>query len=83
MPYSQAHRLVRSLVQNALQSALRDAGQAWGLYELNQALLMAMDDPASEARWLAGEAVFAQAQITDVSAAEMAQVFDQLKALPH
>jgi Fe-S-cluster containining protein len=83
VPYSQAHRLVRSLVQNALQSALRDAGQAWGLYELNHALLIAMDDPESEARWLAGEMVFAEAQVSEVSATEMAQVFDQLKAAPH
>lgn len=79
VPHSQAHRLMRSLVQNAMLSALRDAGQAWGLHELNHALLLALDDPDSEARWLAGAEVFGAARVTEVSATEMAQVFDQLR----
>ena len=79
VPCSQGHLMVRSLVQNALQSALRDAALPWGLYEFNQALLMALDHPATEAAWLAGEDVFAPAALNDVSAAEMAQVYEALK----
>lgn len=79
IPYSVAHRMVRSLVQNALQAALRDAGYAWGAYELNHALMLALSQPESEAAWRAGEDVFADAQIDDVSPAEMASTFDWLK----
>ncbi|HTV34620.1 MAG TPA: hypothetical protein VME69_16280 [Methylocella sp.] len=38
VPISALQLTVRSLVQNALQSALRDAHLAWGCYELNRAL---------------------------------------------
>lgn len=79
IPYSEPHMRVRSLVQNALQSALRDAGVAWGNYELNQSLLMALDDASLEGRWLAGEDVLKAAQVEEVSAQEMAHTFDLLK----
>jgi Fe-S-cluster containining protein len=79
VPYSEGHRRVRSLVQNAMQSSLRDAGLAWGVYELNRALLMAMDDAHSEARWLRGEDVFAAAALDEVPAEEMAAAFEQLR----
>lgn len=79
VPHSAGHRMVRALVQNAMQSALRDAGLAWASYELNQALLLAHDAPQAEAAWLAGADVLAPAATREVSAAEMAAVFDQLK----
>lgn len=79
IPYSEPHMRLRSLVQNALQSALRDVGVAWGNYELNQALLMALDDDTLEARWLAGEDVLRTAQVEDVPEQEMAHTFDLLK----
>ena len=72
---------VRSLVQNAMQSALRDAGLPWLVYELNQALLMALDDADAGPRWLRGEDVFAAAQVQEVDVREMAQTFDQIKRL--
>jgi Fe-S-cluster containining protein len=81
VPYSEGHRRVRSLVQNAMQSSLRDAGLAWGLYELNRSLLVALDDEHCETRWLGGEDVFAMAALDDVPAQEMAEIFDQLR--PH
>jgi Fe-S-cluster containining protein len=81
VPISQGHLMVRALVQNALQSALRDAALPWGLYELNHALLLALDDEGSEAAWLAGEDVLAPAALHEVSADEMAQAFEALKAL--
>lgn len=82
IPYSEPHMRVRSLVQNALQSALRDAHLAWASYELNQALLLALDDDTLEQRWLNGADVFATAAVHEVDATEMAQTFDQLKHLP-
>jgi Fe-S-cluster containining protein len=79
VPHSEGHRRLRAIVQNALQSALRDAGLAWSACEFNQGLLAALDDDTSEARWLAGDDPFASAAIGDVPAAEMAAVFDQLR----
>jgi len=79
VPYSGGHRMVRALVQNAMQSALRSAGLAWGSYELNQALLLALDNPESEAQWLAGQDPLAAAALGEVSADEMAAAYDQLK----
>jgi hypothetical protein len=81
VPISALHLTVRSLVQNAMQSALRDAGLAWGTYELNQALQIALCDEASERAWMAGSDVFAPALITDVSLREMAETFDAIKAI--
>ncbi|MGD0960535.1 MAG: YkgJ family cysteine cluster protein [Methylomonas sp.] len=79
IPASEPHRLFRGLIQNALQSALRDAGYAWGLYELNQALHLALNDASFLARWIAGEDVLAPAGVTEVSREEMGLVFDQIK----
>lgn len=81
IPYSEPHMRVRSLVQNALQSALRDASLAWGSYELNQSLTQALADSTTEQRWLSGEDVFAAAQVSEVDPLEMAQTFDDLKRL--
>jgi len=79
IPVSEPHRLFRGLIQNALQSALRDAGYAWNLYELNQALLLALNDESCQQRWARGEEVFATARIAEVNPEEMARVFDQIK----
>ncbi len=80
VPVSTLHMNVRSLVQNAMQSALRDARYAWGVYELNQSLFMALTDVACEAAWIRGEDIFAPAAIHDVSREEMAATFDAIKA---
>ena len=81
-PISELHMTVRSLVQNAMQAALRDAGYAWGTYELNEALQIALDDEACETTWIKGADVFASALISDVSLEEMARTFDAIKAHP-
>jgi Fe-S-cluster containining protein len=78
VPYSPRHLQVRSLVQNAMQSALRDARYPWATYELNHALSIALDDDAAEATWLAGGDVLGAAQVVEVGAAEMADAFDQI-----
>lgn len=79
VPHSEGHRRVRALVQNAMQSSLRDAGLAWGMYELNRGVLLALDNPDSEGAWLRGEDPLAGAAVHDVPAAEMAAAFDQLR----
>lgn len=80
IPYSPAHLTVRSLIQNAMQSALRDAGLAWALYELNQAVCLALDDHGSEQAWLEGADVFATARVNEVSLEEMARTYDTINA---
>lgn len=54
VPFSGPHRVVRVLVQSALQAALRQRGLDWGAYELNHALVLALDDEDAAARWLRG-----------------------------
>jgi hypothetical protein len=82
IPFSAPHRTVRGLVQNAMQSALRDAGYAFGLYEFNRALSMALADESLLARWMAGAEVFAEALVADISLDEMAATFDAIQAHP-
>jgi Fe-S-cluster containining protein len=81
VPVSVTHVEARALVQNAMQSALRDAGLAWGTYELNEALLVALTDDACEAKWAAGGDPFAAALITEVSLEEMGETFDAIKVI--
>jgi len=80
IPNSPAHLTVRSLIQNAMQSALRDAGLAWGLYELNQAVCLALGNPGCEQDWLDGGDIFSAAQVDEVSPEEMAQTYDAINA---
>ncbi len=79
VPISEPHMTARSLVQNALQSALRDAGLGWGIYELNHALIIALKDENCETAWMGGEDIFAPARIADVSPEEIAETFDAIK----
>lgn len=81
IPYSEPHMRMRSLVQNALQSALRQHGMAWASYELNQALRMALDDPSLEQQWLDGGDVLRAARVHEVDEAEMAATFDEISRL--
>lgn len=78
VPFSVPHITMRSLIQNAMQSALCDAGYAWAVYELNHSLSIALAEQDCEEAWLAGDDVFAPAMIADISLAEMANTFDQL-----
>jgi len=80
IPYSEMHMDVRSLVQNALQSALRDADFPWATYELNHALSIALDDEGAEQAWLQQQDVLQPAQVKDVSLEEMAATFDRIMA---
>lgn len=81
IPYSEPHMRMRSLIQNALQSALRDCNLAWGNYELNHALMLALSDERLESRWWAGEDALRHARVSEVSEEEMAQTFDHLKQM--
>lgn len=60
---SAAHKTVRALVQGALQAALRDGGLDWGASEFLTGLDRALTSPDAEARWLRGEAVFADLRL--------------------
>ena len=79
IPISEPHSLFRSLIQNAMQSALRDAGYAWSSYELIQSLNIALNNDESKALWTGGEDVFALAGIEEISQAEMGKTFDRIK----
>lgn len=79
VPVSESHRTVRALVQGALQSALRDAGKPWALYELVGALRLALARPDADAAFDAGEDLLDPAIVEHVSRAEMARTFDSLK----
>ena len=76
---SMPHFLVRCVVQNALLASLRDAGLAWGLYELNSALNLALTNPGAESAWRAGGDPLAGASIAGADAREMAATFDAIK----
>ncbi len=78
IPYSLPHMHVRSLVQNAMQSALRDVNYPWATYEINHAVSLALGDDRAESAWLAGKDVFAAAMVTDISLSEMETTFDRL-----
>lgn len=80
VPVSEPHRTVRGLVQNALQSAMRDAGLAWGLYDLVAALKIALARPDCEAEFTRGGDPFAAVALDAVSREEMASTFDRLKS---
>ncbi len=79
-PISIPHYLVRGVVQNALLSALRDSGLAWGLYEFNTALRQALADPDAEALWINGGDPFVSATVTEVDASDMAKTFDAINS---
>lgn len=49
---------VRSALENALRAALQANGLATASYELNAALVTALQTPHAQARWLRGEPVF-------------------------
>lgn len=77
VPLSGPYRMVRSLVQTALQSALRERGLPWGSYEFNEALVLALDNAESETRWLDGDdSAIAPAAIEQELQADMATAFD-------
>jgi hypothetical protein len=68
------------LVQNAMQSAMRDAGLAWGAYELLSGTVLALGHDTSESAWLSGLDPLASAQVVEVDSGEMARTYDALKA---
>ena len=77
VPFSGPHQLVRSLVQSALQAALRAQGLAWGTYEMNHALVLALDDEHAGSRWLAGGDPLAAAAMDGDQREAMAAWFDE------
>jgi Fe-S-cluster containining protein len=82
VPLSEPHAVIRSLVQNALQSALRAHGYAWRAYELNHALHLALMQADGEAEWSRGDDALAPALIEDTDWQALAMTFDQVICAP-
>jgi hypothetical protein len=80
VPFSGPHRTVRVLVQSALQAGLRQRGLEWGAYELNHALVLALDDDTAHAHWLNGGNPLAAAAVDLDHREAIAAGFD---AIPH
>ncbi len=80
VPFSGPHRMVRVLVQSALQAGLRQRGLDWGAYELNHALVLALDDDTAHDNWLKGGNPLAAAAVDLDHREAMAAGFD---AVPH
>ncbi len=80
VPISEPHLSLRGLVQNALQAALRGSGRAWGLYELNHALFLALDSKDRRSAWTSGDDSLAPAAIEGIDMAAMAATFDTILA---
>ena len=77
VPFSGPHKVVRVLVQTALQASLRTQRLAWGAYELNHALVLALDDDCAGADWLAGGDPLAAAAIDAEQREAMAAWLDE------
>jgi len=80
VPFSGPHRMVRILVQSALQAALREHPLDWGAFELNHALVLALDQANAQADWLSGGSPLAAAAVDQEVRESMAAGFD---AVPH
>ena len=78
VPFSGPHRMVRVLVHSALQAALRQRGLAWGSHELNHAVILALDNPNAQTRWLDGGDPLADAAIDLDYRSAMAAGFDDI-----
>jgi Fe-S-cluster containining protein len=76
VPFSGPHRMVRVLVQSALQAALRQRGLDWGAYELNHALVLALDIDAAHTQWRNGGDPLASAAVDREFRDAMAAGFD-------
>lgn len=75
---SEPHAVIRSLVQNALQSALRGKGYAWRSYELIHALHLALGAEDAVAEWSSGRDPLAPAVVADTDWDGLATMFDQV-----
>jgi Fe-S-cluster containining protein len=78
VPFSGPHRVVRLLVQSALQASLHSQNLAWGSYELNHALVLALDNEGADAEWLAGGDPLAAAAMETEQREEMAAWYNEM-----
>ena len=81
IPCSMPHMTVRGLIQNALQSALRDAGLAWASYELNHSVCLALAKQRLQEAWQSGHDVFREAQTAEVDLREIGESYDAVKSV--
>jgi Fe-S-cluster containining protein len=78
VPFSGPHRMVRVLVQSALQAALRQRNLAWGSYEFNHALILALGNRRAQTSWLEGGDPLADAATDLDYRSAMAAGFDDI-----
>jgi len=75
VPVSSAHVILRGLVQSAMMAAMREAGLASGLYELNRALALALAAPEAAELWAQRRDPLAQAKLADVEQSKPSALF--------
>jgi len=78
VPVSSEHIVLRGLVQNAMMAAMREAGLASGLYELNRALGLALAAPDAAELWARRGDPLAQALLPDSEPSDPLASFDGL-----
>lgn len=75
IPVPEAYRESRRAIDFTLRAALKRHEHDKRSYELNHAVRVALEDPDSESRWLAGEDVFKDVQV-DQSVTDPAKLAD-------
>jgi hypothetical protein len=80
IPTTKTHVFFRARCTTALWAALKAAGLPYGSYDLNRALAVALAGEDAEARWLAGEDVFAGVQVDPSRKPEVEPFLDRLIA---
>lgn len=75
VPISSAHVVLRGLVQSAMTAAMREAGLAGGLYELNRALALALAAPEAAELWAQRGDPLAKAKLADAEQSEPTAIF--------
>jgi Fe-S-cluster containining protein len=80
IPQPAEHSAVLYACRVALMAAIRLAGWAGKSYEMNGAVTIALQDPESERRWLAGEDVLAGTEAGGQTPPEAAAIMDRIVA---
>jgi len=75
VPVSTAHVVLRGLVQSAMMTAMREAGLAGGLYELNGALALALAAPQAAELWARRADPLARARLAEAEHSDPFAIF--------
>jgi len=75
VPVSAEHIVLRGLVQSAMMSAMREAGLASGLYELNGAVALALATPEAPQLWARRGDPLAKAKVAEFEGHDPSALF--------